>query len=99
MPKTINYDTHFNYGVGVDSASEQARGTAVIPVAPSTVQGASGAQVIYSTSIAQSQRELEEQLGVSAAMSLNYGFVAGGSAKVDFAQSHSLDEYSLSVIV
>jgi len=99
MNKTIAYNSHFNYGSGADSSAEDIRGLAVVPTEPKNLKGASGADVTYMTHIVESQRQLEESLKVSAAMSLNYGFVAGGSAKVDFAQSNALNEYSLSVIV
>jgi hypothetical protein len=97
--KTISYNTHFNYGSGVDTSAEDIRGTAVIPTDPKNLSGASGADVTYMTHVVESQRQFEESIGVSAAMSLNYGFVAGGSAKVDFAQSNALNEYSLCVLV
>lgn len=99
MTKSICYDSHFTFGSGVDSSVEDIRGTAVIPTAPATLPGASGAEVTYMTKIVESQRDFEQSLGVSAAMSLNYGFVAGGNAKVDFAQSSTLNEYSLCILV
>ena len=99
MPKTIAYDTLFNYGSGADSSAEQIRGSAIIPTAPASLSGAAGAEVTYTTHVVESQRQLEESLGVSAAMSLLYGFVAGGNAKVDFAQTNTMSENSLSVVV
>jgi hypothetical protein len=99
MPKRISYDTNFHYGVGIDSPSEQPRGTAVDKTTPRTLEGASGSVVVFSTHFCEDQRSFEESLGVSAAMSVSYGFVAGGSAKVDFAQSHTMTSHSLCVIV
>jgi hypothetical protein len=99
MAKTIAYDTHFNYGTGVDSSVEQLRGVAVIPTPPRNLTGAAGAEVTYSIRLVESQRQLEESLGVSAAMSLSYGFVAGGNARVDFAQDHAMTENSVCATV
>src|SRR5258707_850193 len=99
MPRTTTSDTKFTFGVGVGASSEQVRGSAVTATPPASVPGAAGAEVTYSTHIVETQRDLEESLGVSAAMSLNYGFVAGGFAQVDFAQSHSMNDYSLCVMV
>ena len=99
MAKTIAYNTRFNYGTGADSSAEQLRGVAVIPTPPTNLTGAAGAEVTYSIRLVESQRQLEESLGVSAAMSLSYGFVAGGNAKVDFAQENAMTEYSVGAVV
>ena len=99
MPKPISYNTQLHYGVGIDSPSEQVRGTAIVNTVPKTLEGATGYTVVYSTHFCEDQRSFEESLGVSAAMSVSYGFVAGGSAKVDFAQSKTMTSHSLCVIV
>src|SRR5687767_13614709 len=99
MPKGITYNTRLIYGLGVDSSSEQARGMAVVPTEPKNLRGATGSSVVYSTHFCDNQRALEEALGVSAAMSASYGFIAGGSAKVDFAQSKVMTAHSQCVVV
>lgn len=99
MPKRIGYDSSLHFGVGIDSSSEQARGTGVVKTPPKNLEGARGFTVVYSTHFCEDQRSFEETIGVSAAMSVRYGFVAGGSAKVDFAQSKTMTSHSLCVIV
>jgi hypothetical protein len=99
MPKTIIYHSQFDYGVGVDSAMEQRRGEAVNRTEPSSVEDASGSVIIYSTSFVTTQREMEEKLGVSTALSLSFGLFGTTSARADLSSEHTLDEYALYLIV
>jgi hypothetical protein len=100
MGKRLAYDTTFNYGCGIDSTSEQARGDAVEYSKPSSPEGLAGAVVEYETQIVTSQKELQNSLGISAAMSLKYGFGAAGvDARVKYTSEKSMSETSVAAVV
>jgi len=48
--------------------------------------------------LAESQREFEESLNVSSAASISYG-IYGGNASAEFVQTHSINEFSVCLIV
>ena len=99
MGKRLTYDSVFDYGSGIDSSSELARGNAIAFSKPDTLEGAAGANVQYETKIVSSQMELQKSLGISVAMSLKYGFVAGGDARAQITSDSSMTETSVAAVV
>ena len=97
---TIAYDTHFDFGSGVDSSTERLRGVAVVQTEPKVLPNAGGADVIYNIELVDSQRQLQQSMGVSAAASVSYGgFMGSASARVDFTENHALDQHSIALMV
>jgi hypothetical protein len=95
----IPYFPSLAYGTGYDTLSQDVRGDSVIRTPPETVEGAGGNIVDFRLSQVETHQELLEALDVSASVSLGNAITGGGSAQAAFSNKHSLDAYSLFLIV
>jgi len=81
----VNFDTRENLGTGLDVANI------------SDDRNANGQIVRTSFTSVTTQESLMESLGISVSADARYGLFSGG-AKMDFAQSHSVNSFSSFVV-
>jgi hypothetical protein len=93
--KKISYNSQLIQGIGVDSSTEQAMGTAIKDKAPVS-QG--GKYTYYDIMLTKSQQDFQESLDISAAVSVNYP-AAGGNAKLELSQQHAMTNTDISLVV
>lgn len=94
---TVGYMNGYTYGVGVDSASGDARNMAASG-APATVPQAGGDVVTYQMTEIESFSQMTTSLGISASASGGVGLF-GASARMDFAKSTNVNDSSLYLLV
>lgn len=101
--RTIPYQSYFDFGKGVDSIAEIAKGQAVEITQAGRIQGGGGQSIQFRLDIVESQQHFQKALGVSASASLRFGLpsVMGGqiNAKYEFAEECSYNEYNLNILV
>jgi hypothetical protein len=92
----INLTAGMRFGIGIDSQTEEVRGTAI---EFSSVTDAHGGQIVDSdVKIIESQDSLMEALNLSISASVRYG-LASGDAKFQLAQNHSVNQYSSYIVM
>src|SRR5262245_46777253 len=100
--RTINYQSYFDFGKGVDSIGESACGQAVEATQAAPIQAAAGQLIQFRLDIVEYQEHFQKVLGISAAASLRYGIPsiagAGGDAKFGFSEENTFSEYNLNVL-
>lgn len=97
----IEYSDAIDFGIGVDSVSEQIKEYAVDYVGePKTILPTSkGQEVLVNIFLCTSQRELEETFNISAGMSLSLGLIGGTSANFDFLKQNIMTNTSVCLVV
>jgi hypothetical protein len=95
----IPYFPSLAYGTGYDTLAQEVRGDSVVRTSPETVADTGGSIVDFRLSQVETHQELLEALDISASISLGNAITGGGSAQAGFSNKHSLDSYSLYLVV
>ncbi|MFD4032752.1 hypothetical protein ACFWVP_20145 [Streptomyces sp. NPDC058637] len=103
MGRTINHQSFFDFGLGVDSIQQRNRGRAIRPADARPMQGAAGQSTLFRLDMIESQRNFEKVLNIASSASLSYGLEALGAgasvdAKFDFAEENTYSEYNLTIL-
>jgi hypothetical protein len=96
MGRMINLTEGMRFGAGVDGITEETRG---LPIEFDGISDSAGGQhVDASVKMIESQEELMESMNLSVSASVRYG-LASGDAKFSMAQQHSINHYSLYLLL
>jgi hypothetical protein len=96
MSRIINLTEGMRFGVGIDEQTEEARGS---PIEYDGISDAEGGQIVHAEiRMIESQESLMESLNLSVSASVRYGTFSG-DAKFSLAQSHSVNRYSLYLLL
>ena len=96
MGRIINLTEGMRFGVGIDEQTEEARGS---PIEHDGISDADGGQIVHAeVRMIESQESLMESMNLSVSASVRYGTFSG-DAKFSMAQSHSVNQYSLYLLL
>jgi len=98
MSQNFDYRPGHDYGTGVYSIDGSVRGDAVRVTEPEEVTGAGGQKVKFFLEQVETTEALSKSLGASADVSARYGLFSA-SASFDFAQSISMNQYSIFLLL
>jgi hypothetical protein len=89
----ILYREGMDYGIGMDTASGDARNRGIIGE-PSDIAAAGGAKVFYDLQQVSTDEDIQKAMSLSASASAGFGPMSA-SANMDFAQKSHVHEYSV----
>lgn len=101
MSRLINLTDGMRFGVGIDSLTEQVRGTAIewTRIGEARSGDQQGGQIVDSNlKLVESQESLMESMNLSVSASVRYG-MASGDAKFSFSQEKAVNQYSLYLLL
>lgn len=97
MAAKINLTTGMRFGMGVDSTTQEVRGNAIIFDGEAS-SGSDGQETTSVFKKIESQESLMEELNISVSASLSMGMFSADT-KTDFARKHSVNEYSIYMLL
>lgn len=92
----VNFTPGMRFGVGVDTNTEGVRGAPI--VFDGVTDGSGGQRVASRLRLVESQESLFEALNISVSASARYG-MAAGDLKLSFASDHTVNRYSLYLLL
>lgn len=92
----VNFTPGMRFGVGVDTTTEDVRGAAIL--FDGVTDGSGGQRVASRLRLVESQESLFEAMSISVSASARYG-LANGDLKLKFASDHTVNRYSLHLLL